>query len=123
MDNGEQDGRYLSFTPGQYRGRGGDPSSRPSELRSAYLHFARFFDEDLESVPGDDEIDLMQTLAFHRVVQTAIDHTQSAEKEEVEISDLIVAIFSCKLFANKIECALHTVRFNINNFSLETTKF
>ncbi|MBB84968.1 MAG: ATP-dependent Clp protease ATP-binding subunit ClpA [Deltaproteobacteria bacterium] len=58
------------------------------------IELERFFDEDLESVPGDDEIDLMQTLAFHRVVQTAIDHTQSAEKEEVEISDLIVAIFN-----------------------------
>jgi hypothetical protein len=44
MDNGEQDGRYLSFTPGQYRGCGGSPSTRPSELRSSFLHFARFFD-------------------------------------------------------------------------------
>ena len=58
------------------------------------IELERFFDEDLEAVPGEDEIDLMQTLAFHRVVQTAIDHTRNAEKEEVEISDLIVAIFN-----------------------------
>ncbi len=54
----------------------------------------RFFDEDLESVPGDDPVDTAQTLAFHRVVQTAVDHTQSAEKEEVEVGDLLVAIFN-----------------------------
>jgi len=58
------------------------------------IELERFFDEDLEAVPGDDEIDLMQTLAFHRVVQTAIDHTRNAEKDEVEVSDLIVAIFN-----------------------------
>ena len=54
----------------------------------------RFFDEDLESVPGDDPVETAQTLAFHRVVQTAVDHTQSAEKEEVEVGDLLVAIFN-----------------------------
>ena len=53
----------------------------------------RFFDEDLESVPGDDPVETMQTLAFHRVIQHALDHSENAEKEEVEISDLIVALF------------------------------
>ncbi len=53
----------------------------------------RFFEEDLEEVPGDDPVDTMQTLAFHRVLQHALDHTDRAEKEEVEIGDLIVALF------------------------------
>ncbi|MBW2426881.1 MAG: ATP-dependent Clp protease ATP-binding subunit ClpA [Deltaproteobacteria bacterium] len=53
----------------------------------------RFFDEDLEAVPGTDPVDTMQTLAFHRVLQHAVDHTERAEKEEVEIGDLIVALF------------------------------
>jgi ATP-dependent Clp protease ATP-binding subunit ClpA len=53
----------------------------------------RFFNEDLEEVPGDEPVDTMQTLAFHRVIQHAIDHTQNAEKEEVEVGDLIVALF------------------------------
>eukprot|EP01050_Picozoa_sp_SAG11_P003444 SAG11_NODE_194_length_12858_cov_28.436946_2_plen_327_part_00 len=44
MDNGEQDGRYLSYAPGQYRGRGGGPSARASELRQSFLHFGEFFD-------------------------------------------------------------------------------
>ena len=42
------------------------------------IELERFFDEDLEAVPGDEDIELMQTLAFHRVVQTAIDHTHTA---------------------------------------------
>ena len=58
------------------------------------VELERFFDEDLETVPGDDPVDAMQTLAFHRVVQTAIDHTTNADKEEVEIGDLVVALFN-----------------------------
>jgi ATP-dependent Clp protease ATP-binding subunit ClpA len=53
----------------------------------------RYFDRDLEAVPGDDPIDTHQTLAFHRVLQHAIDHCEGAEKEEVEVGDLLVAIF------------------------------
>ncbi|MEE2672505.1 MAG: ATP-dependent Clp protease ATP-binding subunit ClpA [Myxococcota bacterium] len=53
----------------------------------------RFFDEDLEHVPGDDAVDTRQTIAFHRVLQHALDHTESAEKEEVEASDVLVALF------------------------------
>jgi len=53
----------------------------------------RFFDEDLERVPGDEPVDTLQTLAFHRVIQHAIDHTRRSEKEEVEIGDLLAALF------------------------------
>ncbi|MAJ59476.1 MAG: ATP-dependent Clp protease ATP-binding subunit ClpA [bacterium TMED88] len=53
----------------------------------------RFFDEDLASVPGDDPVDTLRTLAFHRVVQHALDHSESAEKEEVEIADLVVSLY------------------------------
>ncbi|MAI77369.1 MAG: ATP-dependent Clp protease ATP-binding subunit ClpA [Deltaproteobacteria bacterium] len=53
----------------------------------------RFFSDDLDKVPGDDPVDTLQTLAFHRVVQHAVDHAESAEKEEVDISDLLVALF------------------------------
>ena len=51
----------------------------------------RFFNDDLDHVPGDEPVDTLQTLAFHRVLQHALDHTESAEKDEVEISDLVVA--------------------------------
>jgi ATP-dependent Clp protease ATP-binding subunit ClpA len=53
----------------------------------------RFFRDDLESVPGEDPVEARQTLAFHRVLQHANSHTESAEKEEIEISDLLISIF------------------------------
>lgn len=53
----------------------------------------RFFNEDLERVPGDEPVEARQTLAFHRVLQHALSHSDSAEKEEVEIGDLLVALF------------------------------
>jgi len=53
----------------------------------------RFFQEDMETVPGDEVIETRQTLAFHRVLQHAVDHTANAEKDEVEVGDLLVALF------------------------------
>ncbi len=53
----------------------------------------RFFNEDMETVPGDEVIEARQTLAFHRVLQHAVDHTESAEKDEVEVGDLLVALY------------------------------
>jgi ATP-dependent Clp protease ATP-binding subunit ClpA len=64
-----------------------------ADVERLRVEIERFFDEDLESVPGEDPIETMQTLAFHRVIQHALDHSDSAEKEEVEIADLIVALF------------------------------
>jgi ATP-dependent Clp protease ATP-binding subunit ClpA len=53
----------------------------------------RFFQEDMEILPEDEVIEARQTLAFHRVLQHAVDHTDSAEKDEVEVGDLLVALF------------------------------
>ena len=53
----------------------------------------RFFAEDLETVPGDEPYDAQQTLAFHRVLQHAVTHCESAEKEEVDAGDLLAALF------------------------------
>jgi ATP-dependent Clp protease ATP-binding subunit ClpA len=52
-----------------------------------------FFEESLEPVPGDGPVDTQQTLAFHRVLQNAIQHVRGAEKEEVEAGDVLAAIF------------------------------
>jgi len=65
-----------------------------ADVKRLRIELERFFDEDLESVPGDDPVETLQTLAFHRVVQSAIDHTDNAEKEEVEVGDLLVALFN-----------------------------
>ncbi len=53
----------------------------------------RFFAEDLETVPGDEPYDAQQTLAFHRVLQHAVSHCESAEKPEVDAGDLLAALF------------------------------
>jgi len=53
----------------------------------------RFFEEDIEPIPGDEPVEARQTLAFHRVLQHALEHTESAEKDEVEVGDLLVALF------------------------------
>jgi ATP-dependent Clp protease ATP-binding subunit ClpA len=65
-----------------------------ADVNRLRIELERFFDEDLESVPGDDPVETLQTLAFHRVIQSAIDHTDNAEKEEVEVGDLLVALFN-----------------------------
>jgi len=64
-----------------------------AEVERLKSDLERFFEEDLDKVPGDEPVDILQTLAFHRVLQHALDHTESAEKDEVEISDLIVALY------------------------------
>jgi ATP-dependent Clp protease ATP-binding subunit ClpA len=53
----------------------------------------RFFTQDLETVPGDEPYEARQTLAFHRVLQSAVSHCEGAEKEEVDAGDLIASIF------------------------------
>ncbi|MGE4561566.1 MAG: Clp protease N-terminal domain-containing protein, partial [Rhodospirillales bacterium] len=53
----------------------------------------RFFREDLDQLPEDEVLEARQTLAFHRVLEHAADHTRSAEKDEVEIGDLLVALY------------------------------
>ena len=53
----------------------------------------RFFSDDLESVPGDEEYETRQTLAFHRVLEHAVSHCESAEKDEVDAGDLLAALF------------------------------
>ncbi len=53
----------------------------------------RFFDEDLEEVPGDEPFESQQTLAFHRVLQNALSHCERAEKDEVDAGDVLAAIF------------------------------
>ncbi len=53
----------------------------------------RFLENSLDPEPGDDPVDTQQTLAFHRVIQSAIQHVQSAEKDEVEAGDVLAAIF------------------------------
>ena len=53
----------------------------------------RFLSEELDAEPGESPVDTARTLSFHRVLQAALAHADSAERDEVEAWDLIAAIF------------------------------
>ncbi len=59
-------------------------------LRSA---LERFFLEDLEKVPGEESFPARQTLAFHRVLQSAVSQCERSEKPTVDAGDLLAALF------------------------------
>ena len=52
-----------------------------------------FFRDNIESVPEGSEYVLQQTIAYQRVIQRAVNHVRSAEKQEVEVSDILASIF------------------------------
>ncbi len=52
-----------------------------------------FFDEKVESIAEGQEYVLQQTLGFQRVIQRAVNHARSAEKPEVNVSDILASIF------------------------------
>ena len=53
----------------------------------------RFFDERMAAIPEDNDYVLQQTIGFQRVIQRAVNHVRSAEKEEVSVSDILASIF------------------------------
>lgn len=52
-----------------------------------------FFNERIQRIPDGSDFVLQQTLGFQRVIQRAVNHVRSAEKHEVEIGDILAAIF------------------------------
>jgi ATP-dependent Clp protease ATP-binding subunit ClpA len=56
----------------------------------------RFFDERIERIPEENEYVLQQTIGFQRVIQRAVNHARSAEKQEVAIGDILASIFQEK---------------------------
>ncbi|MCF8110572.1 MAG: ATP-dependent Clp protease ATP-binding subunit ClpA [Desulfobacteraceae bacterium] len=52
----------------------------------------RFFEEKLERVPETNEYILQQTIRFQRVIQRAVNHARSAEKESVYVGDILASI-------------------------------
>jgi ATP-dependent Clp protease ATP-binding subunit ClpA len=53
-----------------------------------------FLDETTPLIPADDERETQPTLGFQRVLQRAVFHVQSSEKNEVTGANVLVAIFS-----------------------------
>jgi len=56
----------------------------------------KFFAERIESIPEGDGYVLQQTLSFQRVIQRAVNHARSAEKQEVAVGDILASIFQEK---------------------------
>ena len=55
-----------------------------------------FFNQRMESIPEGNEYVLQQTIGFQRVIQRAVNHVRSAEKQEVAVSDILASIFQEK---------------------------
>ncbi len=53
----------------------------------------KFFDEKIEQIPEGDDYVLQQTIGFQRVIQRAVNHARSAEKQEVAVADVLASIF------------------------------
>jgi ATP-dependent Clp protease ATP-binding subunit ClpA len=52
-----------------------------------------FFGSHLETLPADLDQEPQQTIGFHRVLQRAVIHAQSAEKKEINGGNLLIAMF------------------------------
>ncbi|HBZ68956.1 MAG TPA: ATP-dependent Clp protease ATP-binding subunit ClpA, partial [Deltaproteobacteria bacterium] len=63
------------------------------QVEALKAQLQRFFADDLEAVAGDGPVETRQTLAFHRVVQHALQQVANAEKEEADAGDLLAALF------------------------------
>ncbi len=68
-------------------------------LRACGAHIERlkkeleaFFENNMEPEPGRDPVEVEQTLAFHRVLQHALTHVDNAEKETVDVGDVLAAL-------------------------------
>lgn len=52
-----------------------------------------FFNERVESIPDGHEYVFQQTNGFQRVIQRAVNHARSAEKQEVAVGDILASMF------------------------------
>ncbi len=76
-----------------------------------------FFNERMESVPEGNEYVLQQTVGFQRVIQRAVNHVRSAEKLEVDVSDILASIFQEKdSHAEYFLSAEGITRFDVLNY-------
>jgi ATP-dependent Clp protease ATP-binding subunit ClpA len=62
-------------------------------VQGLMVSLEKFFEERIEKITEDRDYVLQQTLAFQRVIQRAVNHVRSAEKQEVAVSDILASIF------------------------------
>jgi ATP-dependent Clp protease ATP-binding subunit ClpA len=68
---------------------GGDTENLKKKLE-------KFFSDRLEKYSEDGDYVLQQTVGFQRVIQRAVNHVRSAEKQEVNVGDILASIFQEK---------------------------
>jgi ATP-dependent Clp protease ATP-binding subunit ClpA len=64
-----------------------------ANLRRLKSDLERFLNEEIDSEPGETPVETGQTISFHRVLQAAMAHAESAERDEVDAGDLVAALF------------------------------
>ena len=64
------------------------------DLERLRQELEKYLEEEIEKHDESDEAQTLQTLALQRVLETALQHADSAEKEEVVAGDLLVALFN-----------------------------
>lgn len=66
-------------------------------VQSILKDLERFFEDQLQSFEGESsKIDVQTSIAVQRVLQRAVFHVQSSGKNEVQVSNVLVALFSEK---------------------------
>ena len=81
----------------------------------------KFFSESIEHIPEGSEYVLQQTIGFQRVIQRAVNHARSAEKQEVAVGDILASIFQEKnSHADNFLKSEGITRFDILNYISHT---
>src|ERR1700719_2150513 len=55
-------------------------------------NLSAYLDASIEQLPRGQEREPEQTAAFRRVLQTAVMHVQSAQRQEAQVGDILAAI-------------------------------
>src|SRR5512147_261899 len=63
------------------------------DIEKLHRALEEFFEGQMETLPVGVDRDPQQTLSFHRVLQRALIHAQSAERKEVNGSNVLIAMF------------------------------
>ncbi|MDY0162981.1 ATP-dependent Clp protease ATP-binding subunit ClpA [Desulfobotulus sp.] len=66
------------------------------DVHKLKMRLETFFRERMESLPENTEYVLQQTVGFQRMIQRAVNHARSAEKNEVSVGDILAVIFQEK---------------------------
>ncbi|TYT73221.1 ATP-dependent Clp protease ATP-binding subunit ClpA [Desulfobotulus mexicanus] len=66
------------------------------DIRKLKKRLETFFRERMESLPDDTDYVLQQTVGFQRMIQRAVNHARSAEKNKVSVGDILASIFQEK---------------------------